>query len=77
MFIFIYFVIGVGGFFVSSYGVVEYTLGRPSYFIYGFPITLLLLLSAYRVSKYGESLASDQTALLKEFVNKGLRNPLG
>lgn len=72
LFVFIYFVIGVSGFFISSYGIVEYSMGRPSKLIYGFPITFLLLLSAYRVSKYGESLASDQMALFKEFVNKGL-----
>lgn len=72
MFVFIYFVVGVLGFFVSSYGLVQWTLGNYSHLIWGFPITILLLLTAYRAGKYGEKLAADQMELLKQFLRDTL-----
>lgn len=72
MFVFIYFIVGVLGFFISSYGLVEWMLGRWSNYLWGLPVTVLLLLTAYLTSKHGEQLAAEQTAQLKDFVRRAI-----
>jgi hypothetical protein len=68
MFVFIYFLIGIIGFFLSSYGISKWMLDDYSPFIWGFPIALLFILSAYFAGKYGEQLGADQIEMLKQFV---------
>ena len=54
LFMFIYFLVGILGFFISSFGVSRMMLGEYSHFILAFPIAILFMLTAYRVGKYGE-----------------------
>ncbi|MBT8234262.1 MAG: hypothetical protein HKN51_02435 [Saprospiraceae bacterium] len=68
LFMFIYFLIGVVGFFISSYGVAKLIMGEYSNYILVIPLSILLMLTAYKVGKYGEHLASDQIEILKQFV---------
>ena len=72
MFMFIYFMIGIIGFFLSSFGVSKLMLGEYSNWILAIPIAILLMLSAYGVGKYGEHLAKDQIELLKQFVRDAI-----
>ncbi|MEO0789670.1 MAG: hypothetical protein AAFY36_13445 [Bacteroidota bacterium] len=72
MFMFIYFVIGVVGFFISCLGLSKLLLGEYSNWLIAIPVTILLLLSAYLVGKYGEHLAKDQMEILKQFVREAV-----
>ena len=72
LFIFIYFLIGVGGLFVSTIGVSKLLLGEYSHWILALPGAALLMLSAYGVGKYGEQLAADQIDLLRDFVRQAV-----
>ena len=73
LFMFIYFLVGVIGFFVSSYGVAKLILGEYSNLILAFPIAIIFMLTAYSVGKYGEKLANDQTEILKQFVRDAIK----
>ena len=68
MFMFIYFLLGLIGFVVGSFGVAKTMLGNYSNLLLAFPISILFMLSAYKVGKYGEQLAKDQIEILKQFV---------
>ena len=68
LFVFIYFITGIIGFFLSSYGVSKYRLDEYSPTIWAFPIAILLMLTAYKAGKYGESLGKDQIEMLKQFI---------
>lgn len=68
LFMFVYFSIGVLGFFISCFGVSKIMLGEYSNFILALPIAILFMLTAYSVGKYGEKLAKDQMEILKQFV---------
>ncbi len=70
LFVFIYFFLGITGFFISSYGVSRWILNEYSHTIWAFPIAALLMLTAFRAGKYGESLGKDQIELLKQFVRE-------
>ena len=70
MFVFIYFSLGIIGFFISSHGVSKYMLDEYSHTIWAFPIAVLLMLTAYQAGKYGESLGKDQIEHLKQFVRE-------
>ncbi|MFK8105200.1 MAG: hypothetical protein AB8G15_21990 [Saprospiraceae bacterium] len=72
LFVFIYFSVGITGFFVSSYGFSKLLLGSYSHFLLAFPIAIIFMLTAYRVGKYGESLAKDQMEILKQFVRDAI-----
>lgn len=72
MFMFIYFSVGIAGFFISSFGVSRMLLGEYSNLLLAFPIAILFMLTAYRVGKYGEKLASSQIELLKQFLRDSL-----
>lgn len=73
LFIFIYFAIALAGFVVASIGFSKWLLGIHSHLLWAFPIAILCVLSAYRVGKYGEYLAAQQTELLKNFVREAIR----
>jgi hypothetical protein len=68
MFMFIYFFIGVLGFFISSFGIAKLLLGEYSNWILALPIAILFMLTAFGTGKYGEHLAKDQIIILKQFV---------
>ena len=68
MFMFIYFLIGIAGFFISSFGFSKLLLGEYSNLVLALPIAIVIMLSAYGVGKYGEHLANDQIEMLKQFV---------
>jgi hypothetical protein len=72
LFIFIYFIIGVGGLFASTVGVSKWLLGEYSIWLLTIPLTLVLMLSARAVGKYGERLATDQTEWMKQFVRSAI-----
>lgn len=72
LFMFIYFLIGIIGFVISTFGVSKMMLGEYSNLILAFPIAILFMLTAYRVGKYGEKLAEDQIEILKQFVREAL-----
>ena len=72
LFIFIYFSVGIAGFFISSFGVSKMMLDGYSNLILALPIAFLFMLTAYGVSKYGETLAKDQIEILKQFVRDAI-----
>ncbi len=67
MFVFIYFSIGVAGLFVSIFGLSRTSLGEDSMLVWGFPIALGLMSTAYLFSKSGQKMGSKQIDLLKIF----------
>ncbi|MEL7220607.1 MAG: hypothetical protein AAGJ93_04760 [Bacteroidota bacterium] len=70
MFVFFYFLIGVIGFFLSSYGISKWILDDYSPLIWAF--SLLIILTAYFAGKYGEQLGADQIEILKQFVRDAI-----
>lgn len=72
LFMFVYFSVGILGFFISSYGVSKLILGTYSPFLLAFPIAILFMLTAYQAGKYGEQLGADQIELLKQFVREAI-----
>ncbi len=75
LFMFIYFSIGVIGFFIGSYGISLWMLGTFSPWVLALPIAAVFMLSAYASSKYGESLGHDQAERLKDFIREALESP--
>ena len=67
LFMFFYFSIGVIGFFICSFGVAKILMGEYSNYILAFPITVLIMLTAYKAGKHGEKLAENQTEILRQF----------
>lgn len=67
MFVFIYFAIGILGLFASIYGFSKQSLGETSLFVWGLPVALLLMSTAYFMSKTGEKLGTSQIEMLKTF----------
>ncbi|WP_198144999.1 hypothetical protein [Microscilla marina] len=70
LFMFIYFAVGTLGLFISSFAFSKILMGGSSSLIAVFPLTIVFLLTAYGVGKYGEKLAKDQVELLKDFVRE-------
>jgi hypothetical protein len=68
LFVFIYFGVGVAGFFIATYGFIKTTLGDHSNLMFALPIAIGFMLTAFSVGKYGEKLAKEQTDYLKAFV---------
>ena len=73
MFMFVYFSIGILGFFISSFGVSKLLLGEYSHYLLAFPLAILFMLTAYRAGKYGEQLGADQVEQLKDFVRAAIK----
>lgn len=72
LFVFIYSAIGILGLFGSLYGLSKYSLGTYTHFIWALPIAILIMLTAYLTSKYGERLGHDQVELLKQFIRDSI-----
>ena len=72
LFMFVYFSIGILGFFISAFGVSKWILGEYSPLLLAFPLAILFMMTAYRVGKYGEQLGHDQVELLKDFVREAV-----
>jgi len=72
LFMFIYFSVGIAGFFISTYGISRYMVGDFSYTIWGLPLAGLFMLTAYQAGKFGERLGASQVELLKQFVRDSL-----
>ncbi|WP_020570358.1 hypothetical protein [Neolewinella persica] len=68
LFMFVYFSIGVSGFFLTSYGISRYMVGDSSLAIYGLPLAAVIMLTAYQAGKFGERLGAEQVEMLKHFV---------
>lgn len=73
LFMFVYFSVGVAGFFISSYGISRYMVGEHSYAVWGLPLAALFMLTAYQAGKFGEKLGEDQVELLKQFVREAVK----
>ena len=74
LFMFIYFSVGIIGFFISSYGISKWMLDEYSHTLWAFPIAILFMLTAYLTGKYGESLGKEQIELLKQFIRDVVSN---
>ena len=72
MFMFVYFFTGILGFFISSYGIAQYNLGKFSYTLFAFPIAIVFMLTAYRAGKFGEQLGAEQIESLKDFIREAV-----
>ena len=70
LFMFIYFSIGILGFFISCFGVSRWMLGEYSHLVLALPIAILFMLTAYKAGKYGERLGADQIEALKQFIRQ-------
>jgi hypothetical protein len=68
MFMFFYFLLGVAGLFLSLFGLSKWSLGDYHWAVWGLPIALVLMSTAYLSSKYGERLGHDQVEILKAFM---------
>lgn len=68
LFMFIYFGVGIVGFFIASFGFIKLIAGTYSHLVLALPIAILFMLTAYATGKYGETLAKEQTEILKEFI---------
>jgi hypothetical protein len=69
---FVHFGVGVGGFFVTSYGISRYMVGELSWAVWGLPIAALFMLTAYQAGKFGERLGAEQVDMLKHFVREAV-----
>ncbi len=72
LFVFIYFTVGMAGFVMSSYAISLKMMGEHSNFIWGLPIAILFMLTAYKAGKVGEKLGEDQVELLKGYVRDAI-----
>ena len=72
MFTLIYLAIGTLGISLSFYGISKWMLGNFSNLVWALPISLLLMLSAYKAGKIGEKLGHDQVEVLKGFIDRSL-----
>lgn len=74
LFVFVYFLIGFTGFVMSSYGVSKLLMDEYSHLIFAFPVAILIMLTAYKMGKYGEQLGADQIEDLKQFIREAIRS---
>lgn len=72
LFMFVYFSVGVAGFFVTSHGISRYMVGEYSWTIWGLPLAALFMATAYLAGKFGERLGADQVEQLKQFVREAV-----
>ncbi len=73
LFLFIYAVIGIIGLMITLYGLSKWSLGEFSLALFGMPVALVLMSSAYLTSKYGEKLGHNQVEILKDFLRNILK----
>jgi hypothetical protein len=72
LFMFVYFSVGIAGFFITSYGISRYMVGEPSWAVWGLPVAALFMLTAYQAGKLGERLGAEQVEELKQFVREAV-----
>lgn len=72
LFMFVYFGVGIAGFFATSYGISRYMVGEYSWAIWGLPLAALFMLTAYQAGKFGERLGAEQVEELKQFVREAV-----
>jgi hypothetical protein len=72
LFMFICFSIGFIGFFATSYGISRYMVEDFSLAIWGLPVAVLIMLTAYQAGKFGERLGAHQVEVLKQFVREAV-----
>jgi hypothetical protein len=72
LFMFIYFSVGIAGFFATSYGISRYMVGEFSWAVWSLPVAALFMLTAYQAGKFGERLGAEQVDMLKHFVRKAV-----
>lgn len=72
LFMFVYFSIGIAGFFITSYGISRYMLGEYSHALWGLPLAAIIMATAYQAGKFGEKLGAEQVDYLKGFVSKAV-----
>jgi hypothetical protein len=72
LFMFIYFSIGLIGFFATSYGISRYMVEDSSLAIWGLPVAAIIMLTAYQAGKFGERLGAEQVEILKQFVREAV-----
>lgn len=72
LFMFFYFLVGTIGFLLSSYGLSTWSLGEYSITIWAFPVSLIVIATAFIAGKIGERLGKDQTRLLTAFLNESI-----
>lgn len=72
LFMFFYFLIGTVGFLISSFGLSKWSLGELSISIWAFPMSILIMLTAFIAGKFGERLGKAQVELLTNFVKNSL-----
>ena len=70
LFMFVYFSIGFLGFVMSSYGISKSFIGEKTILIWGFPIAILIMLTAYRAGKQGEKLGQEQIDIIKTYIRE-------
>ena len=72
LFMFFYFLIGTIGFLLSSYGLSKWSLDEYSVTIWAFPISLVIMATAFITGKIGEKLGKTQTTLLSNFLYEAI-----
>ena len=73
LFMFFYFIIGTAGMFISIYGLSKWQLGNFHSAVFGFPIALVIMSTAYFIGKSAEKIGHDQIDTLKDFLRSALR----
>lgn len=73
LFLFFYLAVGLVGMVFSMYGFSKWSLGTFSYAIYGLPVALVVMSTAYFMGKSGEKLGEDQILILKQFFKAALK----
>lgn len=72
MFVFFYFIIGVLLVFISIIGFSNRSLGLEAGILWWVPVLLLLFLSLYAVSRFGERLGREQMLILSNLAEAAL-----
>ena len=67
MFVFFYSVIGIGTLIVATIGFSKLSLGKPSGLLWLVPVLLLVFLSLYLVSYFGQKIGKKQMIILHRF----------
>lgn len=68
MFVFFYSLVGFATIIISIVGLSQYSLGKPSPILWFVPFLILLFLSLYLSSYFGQKKAADQIDVLNKFV---------
>ena len=72
MFVFFYGLIGVAILFVAIFGFSQLSLDRPAPILWLLPVLIVVFLTLYLVSYFGQKLGHDQMIILHNFVEASL-----